>query len=1419
MKHFDLFIKSTFLLCAVANGSEASAQLNMALANTAYTVDFDGTVAGVSNGAWAGTGFQPAPAAGRLDSDAWQVTGWSNGNLAFGGTRITAGTDYTRGASVGGIAVAGMWSFSGGAITGNALGFQPGVSDFEPGTVVLRVQNNTGSTLTAFDVAYNVFWNNDQAGSSNFNFSYSSDNVTYTAVPALNLTSPTTADGFGFTINPRSTTLSGLSIANGSYVYLRWRSNLVSGTTRDEFALDDISVTGRAYTMVRLTGSTSTVNEDGVSTVLTLTITNPDAINATNVDVALTSGSAARINGYTTQTKTFPAGSSANQTVTITITDNGACDGDETLVFTLQNITGGNNPSIGNPGVHTMSLIDNEVVAAQWKQDFDSGISDNWPITLGGGNISSTTGAGDTPANQRILTSPNSWQVINSSTTLELGSVDVTGWSNTTVTIRLSSTGGSATAGADGSDQVRVYVNLNGGGFPGTPDITISGNSNARWGYSTGTGLASTTAGTPASFQPAGGGNRTFDGYSTITITIPGGSTSVGLRIIANNNLADERWNIDNVKVAGNLCAPVYYSRGDGSETSVTWSTTRTGTATAVTFDKNASMVIQLGDSITTTNNPTFDLRSLTVESGGTLIIQGVGDHEIHGPVFDIDGSFSSSDDNFTFKCPSLQTISGSAGTITVNDLTLDSLGGILVTVNTLKIMGTLQIDQGDFNANNKEVQLISNASGTARLGPVASGASYTDRLRVERYIPAGVTDWRLICSPVQNKTISDWTDDFETSGFTGSTYPGSSFNSILTYNESDPGLTDDDGLTGATNVTNPLTPGVGFAAWSGATLGGTPAFVIDVRQLPTIAQTPFNIPMSYTNSPASAAVDGLNLVGNPLPSPIDFGALSLGADVDSFYYIYNPGSGTNASWDESLQVGTGGANGNIQSSQGFWLHCTGVNNTVTVDESAKVLEPINGGIFSLVQETRPMVRLGISSTMNDYNDESLVHFIGGDPAYGAHDVAKLEFANPLAPNLATLAGTERVSINAMGTLGPAIDVPVEVDVPLTGDYTITFSDVTALLSSTCITLEDVVAGTFTDVQEGGQYTFAIDESDPASPARFILHIADAITVDRQPVSCPGGNDGWVSALGAGPGPWDYTWTNDMGTVISVETGLGGASVLTGLSTGTYVVTIDGSAGCGSITQAVEVTQPPALAATTSTVDASCAMAGNGSILLNVEGGTAPYTYQWSDGSSAADLENVIAGGYDVTISDANGCELTLVDQVVSATAGPHAEFLPSSTMPNVGEPVEFFNFSTYGLDYAWDFGDGTTDGGTEPTHVYTTPGIYTVSMQALDGVCEDVFTMDIQVMGSTTVTEAGRTAAFSAWSDEGGFVIAWSDRTGEAVNADVLDAQGRVVLSGKAMAASGRMRIDALELATGTYVLRARQGGTEHSFKLPVIR
>ncbi|MHB2154610.1 lamin tail domain-containing protein [Calditrichota bacterium GD2] len=113
-------------------------------------------------------------------------------------------------------------------------------------------------------------------------------------------------------------------------------------------------------TTVQFATASGTADEGAGTYDLVVTIANPDANNATTADVVLISGDPADLGNYTTQTVTFPAGSSADQIVTITITDDSEVEGDEDFTFQLQNVSGGNGAMAGSPSQHVLTITDND---------------------------------------------------------------------------------------------------------------------------------------------------------------------------------------------------------------------------------------------------------------------------------------------------------------------------------------------------------------------------------------------------------------------------------------------------------------------------------------------------------------------------------------------------------------------------------------------------------------------------------------------------------------------------------------------------------------------------------------------------------------------------------------------------------------------------------------------------------------------------------------------------------------------------------------------------------------------------------------------------------------------------------------------------------------------------------------------------
>ena len=272
---------------------------------------------------FAGSGFAAIPLPGQLDSNIWRVTGFSDGTMAFGDTQ--AAGDFARGVSSGGETTGGIYAFDVGG--GNIiLGVQPTGSDFLPGEIVLRLQNNTGLTITQLDLLYNLWYLNDQPRANSLNLAYSSDDTAYTNVAALDFTTPQVADALGWQFVPRSATISGLNIPNGDFFYLKWTGDDVSGAgARDEYGLDNIQVSA-STTDTPPTVANSTP-ADGATNILpnaSLNLTFSESVTVTgdwfNIDCTTSGAHTAAVNGGPQNYTLTPDTNFANgETCTVTI--------------------------------------------------------------------------------------------------------------------------------------------------------------------------------------------------------------------------------------------------------------------------------------------------------------------------------------------------------------------------------------------------------------------------------------------------------------------------------------------------------------------------------------------------------------------------------------------------------------------------------------------------------------------------------------------------------------------------------------------------------------------------------------------------------------------------------------------------------------------------------------------------------------------------------------------------------------------------------------------------------------------------------------------------------------------------------------------------------------------------------------------
>ncbi len=162
-----------------------------------------------------------------------------------------------------------------------------------------------------------------------------------------------------------------------------------------------------------------------------------------------------------------------------------------------------------------------------------------------------------------------------------------------------------------------------------------------------------------------------------------------------------------------------------------------------------------------------------------------------------------------------------------------------------------------------------------------------------------------------------------------------------------------------------------------------------------------------------------------------------------------------------------------------------------------------------------------------------------------------------------------------------------------------------------------------------GVYSVTLTASGPCNaPGSVSIPVTIySVYTTVTPVTCPGANDGSATAhvLG-GSGPFTYAWAPGGQT----------AQTITGLSAGTYIVTVPNS--CPASTTAIVITNPNGIAASTTTVMPTCFGGADGTITASSNGGTSPITYLWSTGQTGLSINNIGAGNYCVVATDSAGC-------------------------------------------------------------------------------------------------------------------------------------------------------------------------------------
>ncbi|MCB9186824.1 MAG: gliding motility-associated C-terminal domain-containing protein [Flavobacteriales bacterium] len=221
-----------------------------------------------------------------------------------------------------------------------------------------------------------------------------------------------------------------------------------------------------------------------------------------------------------------------------------------------------------------------------------------------------------------------------------------------------------------------------------------------------------------------------------------------------------------------------------------------------------------------------------------------------------------------------------------------------------------------------------------------------------------------------------------------------------------------------------------------------------------------------------------------------------------------------------------------------------------------------------------------------------------------------------------------------------------------------------------------------------------------------------------------------LSPSGGDSGPYTFVWAPNVST----------NDTATGLCPAIYTVTITDGSGCQSV-ETIPVSNQDGPIISASSTDASCNGSCDGTAVVQITGGTSPFTILWDDPTGQTDTlaTGLCAGIYNVTVTDANGCQTTAQVEVEEPDAiSLSLQLVQDATCPGVcdGTATVVASGGTLPFTYSW-----YPSGGNSSTASGLCAGTYTVTVTDASGCqTQESVVIDEQaspITISSTVTDA----------------------------------------------------------------------------------
>jgi PKD repeat protein len=294
-------------------------------------------------------------------------------------------------------------------------------------------------------------------------------------------------------------------------------------------------------------------------------------------------------------------------------------------------------------------------------------------------------------------------------------------------------------------------------------------------------------------------------------------------------------------------------------------------------------------------------------------------------------------------------------------------------------------------------------------------------------------------------------------------------------------------------------------------------------------------------------------------------------------------------------------------------------------------------------------------------------------------------------------------------------------------------------------------SGSITGLAAG---TYSVTATNPAgctATASTVISSTPAnisVTFNTTQAACGQSNGGATATVSGGNAPYIYNWSTGSTT-----------NSISNVAAGGYALTVTDNGGC-SVVNTATISNSGGPTVNVNTTAPTCFGGANGSATASATGGTQPYSYNWSTGSTNASVSGLAAGTYTVSVYDNTQCLSVKSVTVTSPTAINVAVSTTNALCGQQnGSAVASASNGTGNYNYQWSNGstlasntdlaagtynvtvtDGNSCTATASAVVSGTQGPNSV-LTPINGTC--------QIAAQINVTVAGGTSPYTyAWSN-----------------------------------------------------------------------